>query len=190
MARKMIAKAVVLLSATLGMMPAMADKCCYTADADSGELAFSGVVEGDSFRGQFEEFSVEMCLNHADLTSAQITVSVATASGDVGNRDGNQALKDEEFFAVERFPEATWKSTTIEAADNGYIARGELTIRDISAEQQVEMQLDASEDGFVLSGSAEIMRLDWQVGTGEFEDTEFMRNRIDLEFNLKLTEKD
>ena len=164
----------------------LAGETCYIADSDSGELKFSGVAEGTPFRGQFGEFSVRLCLEGENLSTADIEVTVKTGSADVGNRDGNQALKDGEFFAVDRFPEASWTSTDIVADGDGYRAEGELSIKTVSSPQAVAMSLDTGSDPWELSGHAEIMRLDWNVGTGEFEDTDFIRDRVDLRFQLEL----
>lgn len=165
---------------------ALADHTCYTADHNSGELGFSGVAEGTPFRGDFGQFHVRLCLDGDDLSTGQIEVTVKTGSTDVGNRDGNQALKDGEFFAVDRFPEATWKSGAIGADGDEYLAEGELSIKEVSASQPVGLSLDTESEPWTLSGGAEIMRLDWEVGVGEFEDTDFIRNRVDLRFELEL----
>lgn len=174
------------LAATVLATTAWAGPACYTADQDSGDLSFSGVAEGTPFQGHFGQFDVRICLKGSDLSTARIEVTVTTASADVGNRDGNQALKDEEFFAVDQFPEATWTSTAIEAEGDGFLAGGELSIKGISATQPVRLSLDTAGESWQLRGGAEITRLDWKVGVGEFEDTDFIRNRVDLEFELQL----
>lgn len=187
MARMNKCLALALLMAVAG--PVLAGEACYSADQQSGELRFSGLAEGAPFRGQFREFAVRLCLDGEDLSTAAIAVTVKTGSADVGNRDGNQALKDTEFFAVEQFPQATWRSSGIARGDNGYVAEGELAIKSIVAPQAVNLALDTGSEPWVLSGSAEIMRLDWEVGVGEFEDTDFIRDRVDLRFELKLQEE-
>ena len=165
---------------------ALADHTCFTADQNSGELGFSGVAEGTPFRGYFGQFHVRLCLHGDDLSTAEIEVAVQTGSADVGNRDGNQALKDGEFFAVDRFPEATWKSGEVEIDGDEFLAEGELSIKEVSASQPVRLSLDTESEPWTLSGGVEIMRLDWEVGVGEFEDPDFIRNRVDLRFELEL----
>jgi len=187
MAKAMI-NGLILMLAMLANANAGAD--CYIADHDSGELRFSGVAEGTPFRGQFGEFSVRVCMSDDDLASAEIEVTVKTGSADVGNRDGNQALKDDEFFAVDQFPEAQWVSTDIVRDGDDYLAEGTLSIKSLESAQSVTLSLGTDGDSPVLSGSAEIIRLDWNVGTGEFEDTDFIRERVDLRFNLKLHPED
>ncbi|MFU8831683.1 MAG: YceI family protein [Wenzhouxiangella sp.] len=159
---------------------------CYTADAESGELRFSGDVEGNAFQGHFRQFDVSLCMVGDDPSTAEIRVSVATASATVGNRQGDEALKEDELFAVDRFPEAVWTSTELVAANDGWRAEGELDLRGMTASQPVELQLAGEDDGFRLTGTAEILRLDYQVGIGEFEDTDFIRNQISLTFDLIL----
>jgi polyisoprenoid-binding protein YceI len=168
----------------------LSDQACHTASQERGELRFSGVAEGAPFRGQFGEFSVRLCIEGEELAGADIEVTVQTGSADVGNRDGNQALRDDEFFAVEQFPEARWVSTEIVRDGDAHRAEGELSIKSVSLPQKVTLSLDTASEPWVLAGNAEIMRLDWNVGIGEFEDTDFIRNRVDLRFNLELQPED
>ncbi|OOG22199.1 hypothetical protein B1C78_15510 [Thioalkalivibrio denitrificans] len=158
---------------------------CYRATAEQGELLFDGVLEGTPFTGRFRRFTVDMCLDNDDLSTANIHVAVDTGSGDTSNRQGNAALRDEEFFDIARFPEGTWTSTTIRRDGDAYVAEGTLTVRDISASVPVRLELQPG-DPPQLSGEAQLLRLDFQVGTGEFEDTEFLRNRVDLRFRMLL----
>lgn len=169
-------------------LPATAASDCYQADAGDGELLFDGVLDGTPFTGSFNAFSVSLCLEGDDLAGAEIRVSVDTASGDTGNRQGNAALRGEEFFHIARFPEAVWTSVAVRPDGEGYLAEGELTVRGATAAQPVHLRFEAGEPAR-LSGHAEILRLDWQVGTGEFADTDFLRNRIDLRFELTLRKK-
>lgn len=167
---------------------ANADERCYRGNADSGELEFRGVAEGSRFTGRFRSFEVRLCLNEQDPETAKIEVKVETGSATVGNRQGDAALADEDLFAVERFPEAVWTSSGIEVQDDGFLAAGELRLRGVSASQPVSLLFEFGEGSLKLSGSAEILRLDYGVGQGEFDDPDFIRDRVDLGFDLVLSE--
>ncbi len=167
-------------------LQALAAEQCFRADADSGELNFRGEADGTSFSGFFEDFSVRLCMTDEQLDTADIEVTIQMADATVGNRQGDEALRGRDMFNVDQFPEASWRSNEIEAANGGYRAHGELRIRDISAEQAVNLNLERDGDQLWLSGDGEIMRLDFDVGLGEFEDPDFIRNRIDLRFELQL----
>jgi len=168
------------------LLPGLALADCYQADESDGELKFVGVADGNRFTGEFGEFTVSLCMDEHDLASADIEVVVKPASADIGDSMGNRELLGEHFFHVDEYPQAEWESTEIRAEGDDFVAEGELTVRGISKDQPVQLSLSGDKPP-VLSGSAEIMRLDWNVGTGEdFDDTEFIRNRVDLEFELRL----
>ncbi len=166
---------------------ALAGERCYHGSAESGSLEFRGEAEGNRFNGHFRRFHVQVCLTDAEPETAVIDVRVETGSGTVGNRQGDAALVDEELFAAERYPEAVWTSSSIERNEDGFIAEGELSLRGVSASQPVQLQFDHADAGLDLTGSAQIMRLDYGVGQGEFEDPDFIRNRVELSFDLVLS---
>ena len=190
MAQKRFLILILLCFGGCASVSAAAEKTCFAADGDSGELNFRGEVEGTGFSGFFEDFDVRVCMEDERLGTAEIGVTVQMAAATVGNRQGDEALRGRDMFAVEQFPEASWRSTDIEAANGGYRAQGELSIRDVSAEQPVNLRLERDGEQLWLSGDAEIMRLDFNVGLGEFEDPDFVRNRIDLRFELQLAPMD
>lgn len=182
-----MAKGLSIAALALLMLPGLSLADCFKANQEDGELKFIGVAEGNRFTGEFGEFKVSLCMDRQELNSAGIEVVVKTATADTGDGQRDSELHGEHFFHVEEYPEATWKSTDIRADGDAFVAEGKLTLRGITKNQTVRLQLSDKKLP-VLSGSAEIMRLDWNVGTGDedFEDTDFIRNRVDLEFELQL----
>jgi len=176
------------------------DRACYRGGAASGELTFAGAVEGSGFTGSFGRFEVEYCMPPGRPADGDIEVRVELGSADSGNRDRDTTLLGEEFFDVERHPVSTWTSTVIEAAGagpgneagDGYRAAGRLELKGISADQPIAFRLRpdgeaiVAEGRFTLGGSAEVDRQRFDVGTGEFADPEFVRNRVDVEFEVVL----
>lgn len=166
---------------------------CYVGGADSGGLEFRGAVDGTGFTGTFGDFEVRYCMTEEQPTDGSIDVTVALASADSNNRDRDEALLGPEFFAIEQFPESTWTSTAIRANGDGYEADGELTLRDITAPQPILFTLSpdgddlVAEGRFTMGGSTEIDRSRFDVGIGEFEDPEFVRNRVDVTFEVVLS---
>lgn len=161
---------------------------CWLADQDSGVLEFSGITEGRAFDGVFESFNVRLCLRDHDLSTADIEVSVETSSANTDSRDRDQTLRGEEFFWAAQFPTATWISQSIQPSDGAlsHTAEGQLSLRDIRLNQPVDMSLIDSDNGPRLVGQASILRLDYNVGIGEFADTDFINNEVKLTFDLSL----
>lgn len=186
--------AAILAATTVQAAPtaAIADETCFTGDHAQGTLEFSGAVEGSGFSGTFGEFSVTYCMPDGKPADGRIEVQVELASADSGNRERDEALKGEEFFAVEQHPRAEWSSSAITCDGDGYVAEGELMLKGIRAGQAIRFTLAPDGDGlvargeFVMSGAAEVDRQRFEVGTGEFADPEFVRNRVDVDFEVRL----
>ncbi|MDT8409100.1 MAG: YceI family protein [Wenzhouxiangellaceae bacterium] len=165
---------------------------CFSGDQQSGYLEFRGAVEGSGFSGRFERFDVRYCMPENDPAAGEIEVRVDLSSADSSNRDRDETLKGEEFFHIEQYPESTWTSTDIKPQGDGFLANGELRLKGSSADQQVEFTLQSDADvrslrgSFVMLGDAQVDRQRFDVGTGEFADPEFVRNRVDVSFEIEL----
>lgn len=186
--------AVTALSITLALWTAdsWAEESCFSGDQSSGTLTFSGAVEESGFSGRFNAFSVNYCMQSGAPADGAIEVQVELASADTENRERDQALKGESFFHVDRYPKAIWTSRAISAEGDGYSASGELELKGIRAAQAVSFTLTPDGDGllargeFTMRGSTSIDRQKFEVGTGEFADPEFVRNRVDVGFEIRL----
>lgn len=182
-----------VLAAPAGVWAA---ETCFTGNQENGKLEFSGAVEGSGFTGTFGRFSVTYCMPGDKPAEGSIEVQVEPASADTGNGDRDEALKGEEFFAVEQHPRAEWTSSAIACDGDGYVAEGELALKGIRAGQAIRFTLDPDGEGlvargaFVMSGAAEVDRQRFEVGTGEFADPEFVRNRVDVAFEVRLAAGD
>lgn len=196
--RNILSFCLVFMAAALASSLAAAEERCYAGDASSGTLEFMGAVEGTGFTGRFGEFSVEFCIPGDAPVDGRIETRVSLGSADTGNGDRDEALVGEEFFHVDQYPESVWTSRKIRAAGSGdgYIADGELRLKGITAGQGIRFTL--SPDGadliatgeFTLSGDAEVDRQRFEVGTGEFADPEFVRDRIEVRFEVRLNPVD
>ncbi|MCA1780084.1 MAG: YceI family protein [Xanthomonadaceae bacterium] len=191
-----------LAAGPIGGLAQEHDRVCFKGDQDSGELRFSGAVEGSGFTGRFGSFEVHYCMPGGQPDNGDIRVTVDLSSADSDNRDRDQTLLDEEFFAVGQYPVAVWTSCRIEPAGDPqgsqqdgaeFIAQGRLELKGVAALQAVRFTLRVDgEDlrvsgGFVMQGESEIDRQRFRIGTGEFADPEFIRNRVDVAFEIELS---
>ncbi len=83
-------------------------------------------------RGRFTDFSGEINVTDDQLASTTgVTINVASIDTGVGDRDDH--LRSADFFDVEQYPTATFKSTAIRPiSSGGFTLDGTLTIRDIT----------------------------------------------------------
>ena len=92
---------------------------------------------------------------------------------------------DPEWFDVENHPEAFYRATDFVATqDDRYIANGQLIIKGFAAPVPLTFTVGADGDQRILSGSANLLRLDVGVGTGEWEDTTWVSNEVTVDVRV------
>ena len=95
-------------------------------------------------RGQFKQF--EGTLEAAeDYHDSRVWGTVQVASIDTGNADRDEHLLGPDFFDAAHYPQITFESTAIEHVVLGtYRVGGDLTIKDVTREIQVEASVEGS----------------------------------------------
>src|SRR6478672_7294719 len=108
--------------------------------------------------GRFNTFEGKILLDDKDITKSSVNVTIKTASvnTDVTNRDND--LRSANYFDVEKFPEITFQSKSVEKKGNDYVAHGTLTIKGVSKDVDLPFELkgpiDAGKNGKVMGAHA------------------------------------
>ncbi|HEX2192934.1 MAG TPA: YceI family protein [Acidimicrobiales bacterium] len=90
-------------------------------------------------RGRFHELagSIEVA---DDPVESHVEVEIKTASLDTGDARRDEHLRSDDFFAVERYPKATFRSTALRLlGGDRYGLDGELTVRGVTRPLQLEL---------------------------------------------------
>ena len=145
----------------------------WNVDNAHAKLAFSTVHLGISdVSGSFNEFDATIVAAEEDFSDAvfKLTVDVASIDTKVGMRDDH--LKSADFFEAEKYPEMTYKSTSIrKAGEDRYALTGDLTLHGVTKPVTMELwyrgtieneQSGAITSGFQVTGT--IKRTDFNVG--------------------------
>ncbi|GII63481.1 polyisoprenoid-binding protein [Sphaerisporangium krabiense] len=91
-------------------------------------------------RGRFQDFTGSVTIAENPLeSSAELTIR--TASIDTGSTDRDNHLRSEDFLAVDKFPELTFRSArVVEHSGDDFTVVGDLTIRDVT--KQVTLKVE------------------------------------------------
>ncbi len=93
-------------------------------------------------RGQFRRYEADLVIDEADPTQSSVAVTIEAASVDTGNESRDTDLRSPNFFDAERYPKLTFRSRSIERANgDAYRLVGELTIRDVTREVALDVEL-------------------------------------------------
>ena len=83
--------------------------------------------------GQFTKYDATMTSDKDDFSDAQINFEADVNSITTGNEQRDGHLKADDFFAADKYPTITFKSSSIEKKDeNEYTLTGDITIRDVT----------------------------------------------------------
>jgi len=191
MMSRLLTTPLVVVAALLVMLAATSGHAADYVQARGSALAFAGKYDGMVFAGQFPEFQTRLHFDPDDLGSARLDVLISLASAVTGNRDRDSTLKTGDFFNIARFSQARYSATRFRDLGAGnYAADGTLFLKGI--EKPVTLTF-AWEPGTpaVLTGSASVKRLDFDIGINDWADTKTIPNEISIatKVRLRLREK-
>ena len=84
-------------------------------------------------RGRFGKFSGELSFDAANPSAGSVQVSIDSASIDTADGQRDAHLKSADFFDVEKFPQASFRSTKVEdVGGDRYRITGDLSIRGVT----------------------------------------------------------
>jgi|SRR6185437_2578503 len=112
-----------------------ATKTTWNLDLIHSNLDFSiKHLMVSNVRGSFKDFSVNVITDDNEFTSAKIEAKIETGSIHTGQEQREGHLKSADFFDVEKYPDATFKSKSIEKTGNEgeYKVNGNLTVKGVT----------------------------------------------------------
>lgn len=154
--------------------------------ADS-ELGFSAWYEGEELPGRFERFEARLQLDDSGTEPRSLTVGIEVGSADMNDRQINEELGKTEWFDTAAFPRAEFSSSDIRRAGTGYLAAGRLRLKGIDKALEIPLEWRLDGDSATLTGTAVLMRRDWQVGAGEWASDASLSDRVELRYRVTLT---
>jgi len=82
--------------------------------------------------GSFTDFNVTASSDGDDFSKANVNFSAKAASVNTGSAQRDGHLQSADFFDAEKYPEITFKSTSVEKDGDDYKLQGDLTIKDVT----------------------------------------------------------
>lgn len=153
----------------------------------SSTLKFQAVQQNARFEGEFGEFTASIDFDPAAPETGSISASVDLGSVDTNYGERDDYLRGAEWFFIERWPQATFTAATIKADAAGFVAAGKLNLRGIVRPVELRFTFTTTPVGARLTGTADLLRLDFGVGTGDWEDTEWVANEVTVLVDLQLS---
>jgi cytochrome b561 len=163
------------------------DSDVWVINPESSYIRFAFKQYGQDVQGEFGEFKGRIVFDPDALEDAQADIMIDTASITTGSDSRDEQAKSGEWFGVEEFPLAVFKTESFAHVEaNQYTARGNLTIRGQTMPIVLPFSLDFTEieDGTqqaVMVSQIALMRLDFGVGQGEWEKEDAIANEVAID---------
>lgn len=145
--------------------------------------------------GSFNDYDATIYFDPNNLKESSIDVSIPVKSVDTKNEKRDGHLQTADFFDAEKYPNIVFKSSKIEAlGDNKFVAKGALTIKDVTKDFDLPFTLLGVKDHPMMPGKLvagitstfEIKRDDFGVGSGNFASDAVVGNVVTADLTLEL----
>jgi len=159
----------------------------WQIDYAASYIKFVGDQAGAEFEGTWESWSGDLQFSSDQLERSVFDVTVDATSAETQDDDRDVTLADPEWFDSMNFPEAYFRASNFSASDGGYIANGQLIIKNVASPVILAFTVVADGNSRVLNGTAQLDRLALGVGTGEWEDTDWVGKDVTLQVHVEAT---
>ena len=117
-------------------------------------------------RGRFDKFEGTIVTAEDPLASS-VTASVDLTSINTGQEQRDAHIRSADFFEVEKYPQMTFVSTAVKAAEEGFVLEGDLTLKGIT--RPVAFNLEVNGIGPDAYGGTRIgFSAETQIGRSDF----------------------
>jgi polyisoprenoid-binding protein YceI len=143
-------------------------------------------------RGRFATFSGS--LNVAEVpeeSSVEVTIDASSVQTSQEQRDAH--LRSADFFEVDKYPNLTFKSTSVKLDGDGWKVTGDLTVRDVTRPVVLDVEFDGANttpwgtQAIAFSASTEIDREDWGLTYNQALETGgvVVGKKVRIELNVE-----
>jgi polyisoprenoid-binding protein YceI len=164
----------------------------FAFDQRSSQLEFIGEYDGEPINGQFRRFSGQVIMDAKSPLSPGFKVDIDVSSLETDYADRDDVLKSPEWFDARQFPKASFEApacklvSTASAGSGGTANRaqcaGKLVLRGIK--KPVTIEISVTNDGKRISGTAQLSRSDFQIGSGEWQDAGVIGETVKVSFSV------
>lgn len=96
-------------------------------------------------RGRFQDFSGTITVDENGAPRIDAEISTASITTDNAQRDGH--LKTADFFEVEKYPTATFTSTSVQAKGDDFVLTGDFTLHGVTKSIDLNVEFNGVNAG-------------------------------------------
>ncbi|HVS16140.1 MAG TPA: YceI family protein [Thermoanaerobaculia bacterium] len=192
------AATLILALVAVAVAPALAAGS-WSVDPAHSVVSFSVKHFFTPVKGSFQEADVTLVYDPADPNASRVSARIPVASVETGNDRRDVHLRSADWFEADAHPYMTFESSAVRAAGDGNLsARGTLTIKGVSREISLPIQLlgvqEIPEEMRPMIGASRVAsfkaattidRNDFEVGVGSWAAATVVGDAVDIEILIE-----
>jgi len=199
----LVALAALTTAATIDE-PTATKPAAWSVDGAHTEINFSVRHFFTPVTGTFDRWEANLEFDAESPENSRVEVQIEVASVNTGNEKRDNHLRSGDWFEADLYPHITFESTSVrKTAEGRFVARGNLTIKDVSQEVELDIDMLGIKDipeqmremlGGVsqvasFAASTEIDRRDYGVGVGGWAETVIVGSGVEISIALEANRK-
>jgi len=145
----------------------------WTIQPEGSHIRFSAKQEGETFTGEFTEFSGTILFDIDALETSAVDISIPLKSVEAGSQDRNSTLPGKVWFSVKKFKQ-----------DAGFLAKGELILKGKSVPLDLPFDVTIDAGRAVMTGQVVMDRTLWNVGAAPWDTDEWVSREVSLDLQV------
>lgn len=135
--------------------------------------------------GGFGEFDGTVTLPEGNIEGGAVEVVIKTASLFGDDPKLTNHLKTEDFFDVENIPEASFRSSEIKKADEGYVVSGDFSLHGVTKSISFPAKLEVTGERFSVDSTFTINRQDFDMRYPGMPDN-LIRDNVEINLAIEV----
>jgi len=177
------------------------EKTAFTIDTKASKVLWNAKKVTGEHSGYLSLGDGKVMVENNNVVSAQVNMDMnSIVCTDLTNEEYNAKLighlKSDDFFSVEKNPNANFEITSVKPTSNGeYTVNGKLTIKGITNEISFPAKMSVANGTVKANGKAKIDRTKWDIryGSGKFFDglgDKMIYDEFEITFEIVAKEMD
>jgi cytochrome b561 len=154
-------------------------------DVTAGQIEISVTQLGSEVKGQFADWTASIAFDETAQGPKMGTADVTIAIGSLTLGSVTAQALGPDYFNADAFATARFQAD-IEPAPDGYIAKGSLTIRDVSLPVELPFTLQIVENEATMRGELTLNRMDYNIGTN-MPDESSLKHAVAVSISVTAT---
>lgn len=162
----------------------------WQIDKENSYIGFKASVQKKPFKGEFTGYNGSIHFDENNLEDSHVDITIKTAEVKTDNPDWSEYIGLAAWLHSTAYPTAKYKSLSFEkTTDGNFIARGQLTLRDVTAPLNIPFSLEYLQDNQIvrMRGKASFNRLDYNVGGQSWESPDTVAHEITVPIFIQAT---